>query len=189
MIQSNELYRELEPYLRPEEEVLWVGKPCTTRNLPTTPILMLFPLFFLGFALFWTVMATAMGGAFGLFGLPFVAVGIWMLYYFAVGNKRQLARTVYCVTDYRAVILTHRRHGTDCTEYVFSMLSSVNLESVQGNTGTIRFAPVERYYEEYGYGRHRRGYAYDTARQFTTAFLMIDDVHTVYRLISEQIER
>ena len=113
-----------------------------------------------------------------------------MFYSIFFGKRRALKNAVYAVTDRRAIILTYGRGGTDCTEYVFSKLRSVNLESVNGNTGTIRFAE-EHIYEEYGNTPYRRRYvnAHTIQKSAVTAFFMIDDVHKVYQLIADQLEQ
>jgi hypothetical protein len=78
------------------------------------------------------------------------------------------------------------------TEYVFANLANISLEDVQGDTGTIRFVQPMPYYNGYHYGNtyygRRRG-GYDARRELSTAFFMIDGVHEVYRMISEQLGR
>ncbi len=186
----NDLYREITPFLRHDETVLWTGTPGKIPASQTNPVLPIFAIFWMGFALFWTITATAIGGAFGLFGVFFMIIG-GISFYTAFFGKRNLLKTaVYAVTDRRAIIITHDRNGTNCTEYMFSSLSSINLESVNGNTGTIRFAE-EHLYVEYrsGLNRRRTMNADTVKRSAVSAFFMIDDVHRVYHLISEQLEK
>ena len=187
-MEQRDLYREVSPFLRSNEELLWTGTPGKIPASQTPPFLPIFAVFWMGFAVFWTITATAIGGPFGLFGVFFIVIGGAFFYNAFFGKKNLLKTAVYAVTDRRAVIITHDRNGTNCTEYVFSSLSSVNLESVNGNIGTIRFA------EEYPYVRYhtgRRGtvHADTVKRSAVAAFFMIDDVHRVYHLISEQLEK
>ena len=184
----NDLRQEIQPFLRYDETVLWTGRP---GKLPaqTNPILPLFAIFWMGFAIFWTIAATAAGGAFGLFGVCFIIFGGVFFYTAMFGKKNLLKTAVYAVTDHRAIIITHDRNGTKCKEYAFSALTSINLESVNGNIGTIRFAE-EHLYVEYRNGLNRRRTMHtDVKRSAVTAFFMIDDVHRVYHLISEQLEK
>ena len=186
----NDLYREITPFLRHDETVLWTGTPGKIPSSQTPMFLPLFAIFWMGFAVFWTITATAIGGPFGLFGVFFIVFG-GIFFHTAFFGKRNLLKTaVYAVTDRRAIIITHDRNGTNCTEYMFSSLSSVNLESVNGNTGTIRFAE-EHLYVEYrsGLNRRRTMNADTVKRSAVSAFFMIDDVHRVYHLISEQLEK
>ncbi len=180
------LRAEIEPYLNPGENILWVGQPNSARASRLNPMLVIFLTFWLGFAVFWTVTASAAGGAFGLFGIPFVLIGVGMFYGMTVGQKKQYSSAVYAVTDRRAIILYTDRHGVNCTAYVFSNLQTVTMERVQGTVGTIRFRSNVTYdYADYGYGRRRRTtYGGDDVRN---TFAAIEDVQGVYRLISEQI--
>ena len=187
---STDLHREIQPFLHYDETVLWTGRPGNIPASQTNPFLPIFAIFWMGFALFWTITATAIGGAFGLFGVFFLIIGGISFYTAFFGKRNLLKNAVYAVTDKRALILTHDRYGTNCTEYVFSALSSVNLESVNGNIGTIRFAE-EHLYVEYrsGLSRRRTVNADAVKRSTVTAFFMIDNVHQVYHLISEQLKK
>ena len=187
-MEQRDLYSEVRPFLHPSETVLWTGNPGKIPSSQTSPILPVFALFWMGFAVFWTISATMAGGVFGLFGLFFIFFGGFMFYNIFFGKRNLLKNAVYAVTDYRAIIITHDRNGTNCTEYVFSALSSVNLESINGNSGTIRFAE-EQIYTEYnnGWNRKRTISHANIQRSAVTAFFMIDNVHEVYRLISEQL--
>ncbi|MBR6745118.1 MAG: hypothetical protein IKM00_07895 [Clostridia bacterium] len=189
-VNNQEPYREIQPFLRRDETLLWTGKPKEMPASQIPPFLPIFAIFWIGFAVFWTIMATAIGGPFGLFGVFFILIGGTLFYTLFFGQRKLLKTAVYAVTDRRAIILTRDRNGTNCTEYVFSALSSVNLEAVNGNTGTIRFAE-DRVYVEYrsGWSRRRTVNSDAVRRSAVTAFFMIDDVHRVYRLITDQLEQ
>ena len=66
-------------------------------------VLVPFGLLFAGFAVFWTVAATALAGPFGLLGLPFVGVGAFLLYFAAA---MVVNRTTVLVEDGR-IAVTH----------------------------------------------------------------------------------
>lgn len=176
----------ISPFLHADEDLLWVGKPYTTRKFRPNPLVVIFMLFWFGFAVFWTVTAASAGGFFALFGIPFLLIGGYMLYTLFIGQKKQLAETIYAVTDRRALILYSDRRGTGCTEFVFARLSNVTLDEVNGTTGTIRFLPDTPYYgSAYDSPRMRRGQT--ATYELRSAFLAIDSVQEVYRLISEQM--
>ncbi len=190
MTQNPELYRALQPYLEPDEDLLWIGRPSSFQNKNISPFTVIFLIFWLGFAVVWTITAFSMsGGFFGIFGLVFVAFGIGMIYSMSGGRKRILQQTVYAVTDRRAIILaTLPRKGTTCTEYIFKNLPRVSLENIQGNVGTIRFSPeVPLVGWHHNRVRTTPGMSYDSYYEITTAFYMIEDIHTVHRLISERL--
>lgn len=186
-MEQRDLYQEISPFLRSGESLLWTGTPGKIPSSQTSPFLLIFAIFWMGFAVFWTITATAIGAPFGLFGVFFIIIGGTLFYNIFFGKKNMLKTAVYAVTDSRAIIITHDRNGTNCTEYKFSSLSSVNLESVNGNTGTIRFME-EDLYVRYHNGRRTTMHPDTVKRSAVSAFFMIDDVHRVYHLISEQLE-
>lgn len=183
------LYTELRPYLHDGEEVLWTGRPYA--SVPYRPHIgtMLFSLFWLGFAIFWTVGASAADGFFGLFGLPFVGMGFFLLYNVFIGKGRQYEKTVYAVTNRRAIILMHTYRGVECTEFSFANMQNVTMSAVRGSTGSILFP---YYYLQTPYNSSHRGrVTIGSPTQSTQphGFYMIDNVQQVYHLISEQISK
>lgn len=172
----------LRPYLREGERVLWTGTPYEKECFRPPLFGVIFLLFWLGFAVVWTVMAFLMGGAFGIFGIPFVLVGTGMLWYLTAGIVRRGRFMLYAVTDTRALILHENRNGVSCEEYFFSKLSGVNLRSVRNGSGTIDFIqPETLYLRAMGYGR------FPNNRLHAGSFDMIADVERVYRLISDRV--
>lgn len=182
---NRSLYQAITPFLQNDEEILWAGRPGKV-SAPQTPFLVLFAIFWIGFAVFWTVSATAMGAPFGLIGIFFIAFGVFFFGTALFGQKKLLQTTVYAVTDRRAIIVTQGKSGADCTEYIFANLPNISLESVNGNTGTIRFVERMPYYDH-----HHRRYrtSYSSTWEVKTAFLQIDGVQSVYRMISERLGR
>ncbi|MGB7262895.1 MAG: hypothetical protein WBC68_12560 [Albidovulum sp.] len=112
---------EWQQLLDPDEQLLWVGTPMSGIRLTPKAIGgSVFGLFFLGFAIFWTLgaaspilqgftgeMPKGLGWffmVFPLFGLPFIAMG----YYMVIGQHFRDARlrrhTRYALTNRRALI-------------------------------------------------------------------------------------
>ena len=172
----------VKPYLHDGETVLWTGTPYekASNRPPLLPIL--FMCFWLCFAIAWTATASAMGGLFGLAGIPFLLIGGTMLWFLTAGITRRAKHTLYVVTDTRALILTDTHRGTDCMEYVFARLSGVMLRSVRDGSGTIELiTPESMYLRSINYGASRR------TRLAGGTFEMIADVDRVYRMISERV--
>jgi len=96
--------------MRPGEKLIWAERPRPGAVARGGLTASLFGIPFLGFALFWTFMASGAirQGGFGLFfplfGLPFIAVGIGL-----VGTPLWAARrarsTIYAITDQRLLIM------------------------------------------------------------------------------------
>ena len=92
--------------LLPREKIVWKGRPDAVESAKVGLLKFFFGVFFFGFSLFWMYMAASMdGGLFALFGLPFAAVGFWMVSGPA-RNYLKSARTYYAITDQRVIILT-----------------------------------------------------------------------------------
>lgn len=182
--QQNELYTAAKAFLSSDEQLLWIGRPCQSAKPHVSPFNLIFSAFWLGFALFWTVTATAAGGAFGFFGIPFVLIGVYLMYTMVLGQRVKLKKTVYMVTDRRAVIVSKNIQGMACYEYYFNRMSTVSLSRVKGSVGTICFERYDGYYDD-GW---RRGYRSKPVNyELQTSFVLIDNVQSVYRLISDQI--
>ena len=91
--------------LLPGEKIVWKGRPDARESAKVGLFRFFFGIFFFSFSLFWMYMATSMdGGLFALFGLPFVAVGFWLVSGPA-RNYLKSARTYYAITNQRVITL------------------------------------------------------------------------------------
>jgi hypothetical protein len=101
---------DLRRYLRPGEELIWQGAPTRKFTLaPADSFAIPFTIAWLTFACFWTVGAfRADGPAAGLPGLPFVAIGIYVVAGRFLVKRYQHRHTAYGVTQDRAMIVTPR---------------------------------------------------------------------------------
>ncbi|MFA6280273.1 MAG: hypothetical protein WC612_05735 [Bdellovibrionales bacterium] len=103
------------------ERLLWTGRPLAFRVFMSTLIIYLFAIPWTAFSLFWEAMAISlwftkagdkmpegMGRAvmivFPLFGLPFIAVGFFMLARPFIEGRRA-RKTIYAITDRRALVI------------------------------------------------------------------------------------
>lgn len=104
------------PYLEPGERIVWQGRPAAGIRLTAAGLAQsAFGLFFFGFSVFW-ITAAASGasqaadkgnGAFGLFplfGVPFVAVGFYLLIGHWFWDAWQRRHSRYALTNRRAII-------------------------------------------------------------------------------------
>lgn len=105
--QSDSLSSYFNHMLTLEERLLWVGQ--RDRRAPmkakgTSGLMLIFPVFWLGFSIFWTLGATAAGGVFGLFGIPFIVVGIFLFKQFLGGGGGQK----YAITNMRVITVSKK---------------------------------------------------------------------------------
>ncbi len=138
--------RQLEPYLRPGEQLLWAGRPDPAVHLTPADVFVIpFSLLWGGFALFWTYSAAA-GGAplpFVLFGVPFVALGLYMLVGRFVYKAQRKRATAYGVTTERVLVAVGDRSLSDTPVRhqpltVRSTRSGRHVSAVIGRSGRCR---------------------------------------------------
>ena len=93
--------------LQKDEKIVWKGRPTPSRCASVGLFQSFFGIFFFGFAIVWTVMASKAeeAGFFPLFGIPFMAVGAWMVSG-PLRHYRWGKRTYYAITNNRILIVT-----------------------------------------------------------------------------------
>jgi hypothetical protein len=158
---SSELAARVAAELAPDEKLLWVGQPRPGLVMRPAYFLVPFGGVFAAFALIWVVVAMIVtNGLMAPCGLPFLAVGVWLMFS-PVWLGRQARRTLYALTDRRAIIWepgwfgaftvrnytaaglgrmsrTERADGSG--DLVFEEITTV---TTSGNTGT-RYNTVRR---------------------------------------------
>ena len=133
-----------EDILDADESILWQGAPDSkirfTGNLGQS----LFGLFFGGFALFWMGAAAMLGRetgiigmVFPLFGLPFLLVGLYMVFGRFLWGAYVRRGTFYTLTNKRAYIATSTRGKRKLASY--EIHREAPLELIQGPPDSVYF--------------------------------------------------
>lgn len=129
------------------ERLLWAGVPRQGIVFRGSDLFMIpFSLLWGGFAIFWEIVALSLpkedagvvAYVFPLFGLPFVIVGLYMIFgrFFYDSNKR--AKIFYGLTDKRVIIVSGL-FSKRVRSLNLSTLSDVSLTEKSDFSGTITF--------------------------------------------------
>ncbi|MFK7945070.1 MAG: aspartate carbamoyltransferase catalytic subunit [Paracoccaceae bacterium] len=141
-----------QPYLDRTEKVIWEGAPSSGLKFRAADLVQsFFGLFFLGFSIFWVVMASRITSGssghegialfFPLFGLPFVAVGAYLVFGRFFWKSYLRSKTRYALTEKRAIVATNtlRRKLKS-----YPIGPNTRLDYEPGAEATIWFAEEER---------------------------------------------
>jgi hypothetical protein len=132
----------LEPHLVRDEGVLWNGRPDPRKRFTRSDVFTVpFSLMWGGFAIFWEASVIASGAPFffALWGIPFVAIGLYMIggrFFFKAWLRR---RTLYAVTDRRVLRLVRRRSGDNVDAVFLDAIPAVNRELRADGSGSVVF--------------------------------------------------
>jgi len=133
------------PLLVPGESILWKGKPCPGNILTKQDVFLIpFSIFWCGFAFVWFFGALAVGGFFALFGIPFIAVGIYLVAGRFVVAAHLRKNTAYVITNKKII----RKKGKSVDMIDIATLPPMHTELHKNGCGTIIFG--EPVYQNYG---------------------------------------
>jgi hypothetical protein len=97
---------QLEPHLRAGERLLWCGRPDPlVRLTPVDGFLIPFSILWTSFAIFWEIGVSTSGSpAAAVFGVPFLAIGGYLVFGRFLYKSYRKKRTFYGITAQRAMI-------------------------------------------------------------------------------------
>lgn len=160
-------YSFIRPYLAAGETVLWRGKPQKGHLVMAQDIFMIpFSIFWCGFALVWESLVITSNAPFfmWLWGIPFVCIGLYMVFGRFLWTAFIRKRTAYVITNRK--ILRARGNRIDMLDG--KNMPPVHVTAHRDGSGTIRFGPDTFY-------RNGRGYR-------NPNFFMLDNVPDVARV-------
>ena len=138
-------YSFARPYLSAGEVILWRGKPEKGNLVTSQDVFMIpFSLFWCGFAIFWETSVIA-GGApffFTLFGIPFVCIGLYLVFGRFIWTAYIRKRTAYVITTKKII----RARGNRIDMLDGKTMPPVYVTAHRDGTGTIQFGRSDYYY-------------------------------------------
>jgi len=131
----------IQSMLEPRERLLWVGQPAQGIKLRGSDIFMI-PFSFLwgGFAIFWEYSVIEKGAPFFfmLFGVPFVLVGLYIMFGRFYVEAKQRAKTFYGVTNERVIIVSDL-FRKKVKSINLRTLTDISLSESSNGNGSISF--------------------------------------------------
>ncbi len=141
----------IKTHLQPGEEILWEGQSLQQSRIALNKSGMLW----LGFSILWVAMAIIMTSfiktadatgmffklVFPLFGLPFIAIGIFMVFIVPAKQRKIDSSTYYYVTNERIIINIDTVKTHVFNSIYIKNLNNVHLTENQDNTCNIMFSP------------------------------------------------
>lgn len=130
------------PYLDSGERIPWTGVPRQGFLLrPMDWFFVPFSLFWAGFAVFWEAAVIA-GGVwfFSIWGVPFVAIGLYMVVGRFFVDRRTRSQTSYAVTDQRVIVMRGWSQP-QLKSISLRTLTDLSLSERSDRSGTITFGP------------------------------------------------
>jgi hypothetical protein len=170
-----EAVQRFKPYLSPHETVRWAGRPQQGLVFRSTDLALIpFSILWCGFAIFWETLVVTSGGPFFmvLWGIPFILVGLYMVFGRFLYDAFVRSRTHYALTQHSALVLSGV-DGKKLTTVDLKSLQESHLKPRAGTRGTIVFGP------DTGQFSNRRGVA------ASPEFFGIEDAAGVYAQVQQ----
>ena len=163
------------------EHALWWGRPRQGLVLRSSDVFAIpFSLLWCGFAIFWessVVVSEKAPGFFVLWGIPFVAIGLYMVIGRFFAESMQRSATYYALTTDRVLIVSGVFSRT-VKSLSLGTLSDVTLTEGRNGKGTITFGPQGPFGSAFG-----RTSSWPGAQPQSPRFDLIDDAKAVYEKI------
>lgn len=171
---------ELKDCLDHNETLLWTGKPKTGILFRASDLFLIpFSILWCGFAIFWFV--TALISApffFALFGLPFVGIGLTLVFGRFIIDAKQRANTVYGLTEHR-IIIKSGVYSKSIKSLNIKTISDIEYNEKSDGSGTITIGPKNPM------AMWGNGMNWTPGAKQTPSLDLIQDVRKVYNKIIE----
>ncbi len=173
---NNQLLNDM---LGSDEYIIWKGQPAAGNVLNKSDAIMIpFSIFWCGFAIFWVLGMLASGAGFmAIFGIPFVAVGIYLVFGRFIHQAYRRKKTEYIITNNRIIVAC----GNDISSIERNSIRKIDITMHKNGCGTI-YINDDADFRYTGYGNRRHRYV----RQ---PFMLenIPEVGKVYKLLTSEI--
>lgn len=149
-------YSFCRAHMAADEYILWKGKPAITPLLSKSDIFMIpFSIFWCGFAIFWEigVLSSPTPTFFPIFGIPFVCVGLYLVFGRFIHTAYLRKNTRYVITNKKII----RLQGNRVDYLATSTMPPAHYTANKDGSGTIFFSSGDTRY------RHRYNFSFYAA--------------------------
>lgn len=153
----------VERHLASGEHIQWVGRPDPAKHFTRGDALLVpFSILWGGFSIFWEASAIS-GGAgpfFALWGIPFVAMGLYFIFGRFIYKANRKRRTIYAVTNRRVMSIVRGRGGESVDATYLRSIPSISTSAVSNGRGSVEFglsSPMAGWYGNTGMEFFARG--------------------------------
>jgi uncharacterized membrane protein len=132
----------VERHLSSGEHLEWVGRPDPTKHFtPADVFLIPFSILWGGFSIFWEASAIGGGGGpfFALWGIPFVAIGLYFIFGRFIYKANRKRRTIYAVTSRRVMAIVRGRRGESVEATYLRSIPNISTSAVSDGRGSVGF--------------------------------------------------
>lgn len=186
---NHEAHLKIQRELDSGEKLIWADMPKQGVIFRGFDVFMIpFSLLWGGFAIFWEIMALsipneeagAAGYVFPLFGIPFVLIGLYLIFGRFVHDSKRRANTFYGLTNQRAIMISGL-FNKEVKSLNLASLSDVSLTEKGDMSGTITFGQ-ENLMTNFLFANNFPGMGMNTVPKFE----LIENAKEVYNKIREQ---
>ena len=132
---------ELQQHLDKNERLIWTGQPKKGVVFRSVDIFLIpFSLLWCGFAIFWVIMASKGSIYFAMFGIPFVVIGLILVFGRFIIDAKQRENTFYGLTEDRIIIKSGLFKKT-IKSLNIKTLSDIEYNEKSDGSGTINIGP------------------------------------------------
>lgn len=171
-----------KPSLLPGERIAWEGKPYSGPIFrPVEVFLIPFSLVWGGFAAFWNASVWTANAdlSFKVFGLPFLAIGLYFTFGRFLLDASLRKKMTYFVTNKR-ILIDKRGRGSSTKSLDINRLPALEFDERSDGSGTIRFGASGGWFMSNNLG------IWQPTFDPTPQFMRIPNVRSVYELIQKQ---
>ena len=132
----------VERHLSSGERVEWVGRPDPAKHFTRGDVFLVpFSILWCGFAVVWETIAISSGGGvlFALWGIPFIALGLYFVFGRFVAKASRKRRTIYVVTNRRILTIVRGRRGESVEAMYLTSIPNISTSAASNGRGSVEF--------------------------------------------------